>query len=520
MKKLVLFSTVLCIAVMGLFGAASSESKVVVTTRKTTQSTSIIEEEERIEDQDKEVVETVTTNGEANRQIIFEDDNVVVYKGKPLKLSPTVKLLTDDAPKNTRFIWFSSDDTIVTVTENGSINAKSAGTAVVTVTAKDDESITCSVNVEARLPVQSITINEKNVSVIVGSSKEAATTKLSVTIKPENAYHQTGTWSSSNEKIAMVDEEGNVQGLAVGTATISFTSDDPNEKVKAQTTIHVNQAVTKISLSDSSVSIDKGKSVTLKATVLPKDASSKKMVWSSSNEKVATVNSSGTITAKEKGKTTIRCAASDGSGIYSECQVSVITMVKSLSSEIKDRVVLFEGESKLLSVTTKPSDASDKSIKWSTSDALIASVDEDGYVKANKKGTCVITATAKDGSKAKLNFNITVEPANPISLESLGFGVYQQNLLGLTVKNLCKTKTIKNFDFDITLTSGWSSESGSYNLGDDVTISSGTKKTIKRNLFGVGYARSITITITGVKFSDGTFYSIPYLKQETWTFTR
>ena len=269
-------------------------------------------------------------NATADRTISFEESSYVVYAGKAQKIVVTVENILDSAPKQTQLVWTSSDPDIAMVNAGGQITGKKAGKVTITAAAKDNEAVSASVEAEVRVPVQSVKINEKNVTVAVGSKEEAAKTQLTVSIKPEGAYFQTGVWTSSNEEIAEVNENGVVEGHKPGTVTISFTSDDPTATRKTQIQVKVNQAVEKIELSDAMLSVDKGKNATIKAEILPKEASNKKVTWTSSNENVAAVNGSGAVTAKGLGKAIITCTASDGSEVKAECEVTVISMVKTI----------------------------------------------------------------------------------------------------------------------------------------------------------------------------------------------
>jgi ribosomal protein L18 len=195
--------------------------------------------------------------------------------------------------------------------------------------------------------------------------------------------------------------------------------------------------------------------------------------------------------------------------------------VTKVTSKTK-RLILFEDQTAKVPVSVSPSDATNKEVQWSSSNSSIASVDDSGTVTAQYAGEAVITASAADGGGKKYSFKVIVEPANPISLESIGFGIYLPNLLGLTVENKCKTKTITDFNFDMKLYSygGSTIDSGSYSLGKPSNIGAHCTKTIKRTVLGAGYATEVIITITGVTFSDGSYYYIPSFLQETWTFTR
>ena len=131
-------------------------------------------------------------------------------------------------------------------------------------------------------------------------------------------------------------------------------------------------------------------------------------------------------------------------------------------------------------------------------------------------------STLTDGSNKSAAITVIVEPANPLSLDSLGFGIYNYNLLALTVTNKCQVRKITDIEFDMTMYdySGNIVNKGSFSLGKPVQIGPQSKKTIKRTIFGVGQAYRVTIMITGVYFPDYGEYIIPSEKRETWTFTR
>ena len=117
---------------------------------------------------------------------------------------------------------------------------------------------------------------------------------------------------------------------AVGAATITCTAKDGSGK-KATCKITVKAPVVKVSkvtLNKTSASMIKGDNLTLKATVTPTNATNKAVVWKSSNTKVATVSSTGKVTAKAAGTVAITCTAKDGSGKKATCRITVRAYTK------------------------------------------------------------------------------------------------------------------------------------------------------------------------------------------------
>ena len=166
--------------------------------------------------------------------------------------------------------------------------------------------------------VESITLSQTSLELTVDDIETIVATVL-----PEKA-HQKVTWSSSDETVTIVDENGVVTAIEEGTAIITCTATDGSGvSATCEVTITPNAIlVTDITLSPSSLELFFGKTATIKATVTPDDAHNKEVIWTSSNEAVATVKD-GVVTAVTYGTTTITCTAKDKSGVSSTCEVRV-----------------------------------------------------------------------------------------------------------------------------------------------------------------------------------------------------
>lgn len=154
-------------------------------------------------------------------------------------------------------------------------------------------------------------------------------------------------------------------------------------------------AVTSVTINKASIELTVGESSQLSATVLPSDAKDKTVSWTSSNQSVASVNSSGLVNALTEGTATITASAGGKSG---SCQVTVSKGVVVISSIELDQseISLVEGESIVLNVIVKPDNATDKTVTWSSSETSVATVDESGKVTAIAKGQATITAQAQN----------------------------------------------------------------------------------------------------------------------------
>ena len=183
--------------------------------------------------------------------------------------------------------------------------------------------------------------------------------------------------------------------------------------------------VTGVSLNTNSLTLEEGGTATLTATVEPDEASNKNVTWESSDSSVATVDTSGKVTAVGAGNTTIK-ATVDGKS--AECSVTVKEAanvpVESVSLD-KTSLGLTEGETAQLTATVEPEDASNKNVTWSTSNASIATVDANGEVTAVSAGTATITATA-DGKSATCTVTVTADtvPVTGVSLNKTSTSLY------------------------------------------------------------------------------------------------
>ncbi|MBO4230681.1 MAG: Ig domain-containing protein, partial [Bacteroidales bacterium] len=169
-------------------------------------------------------------------------------------------------------------------------------------------------------------------------------------------------------------------------------------------------SVSGVSLNKTSLSLVEGGSESLTATISPDNATNKAVSWKSSDTGVATVDGSGKVTAVKAGSTTITVTTTDG-GKTATCSVTVTSKTVSVTGVKLDngKLELKAGETAQLTATVEPSDASDKSLEWTSSDAKVATVDASGKVTAVGVGSATITVKTKDGGKTA-TCSVTVAP--------------------------------------------------------------------------------------------------------------
>lgn len=261
----------------------------------------------------------------ANRQVTFEQSEIILFKGKSMKVSPIVTRVTDDAPERTNFVWSTDNADVARYNGESGIVAVGKGTTTIRCVAKDDEAVIGEITVTVVLPVNEVKIAGATDKLLLGAAPEKSCIDLQATILPEDAYVKGVTWTSSNDAVATVDENGHVQAIQPGNVTITATSldDSSYSRKKASYRLTITQAVTGIELSESNVTVGAGRSVNVKATVSPANATNKRIVWSTSDKNIA-IYSEGRIVAKNPGTCTITATADDGSGVTASCNVKLL----------------------------------------------------------------------------------------------------------------------------------------------------------------------------------------------------
>ena len=168
-----------------------------------------------------------------------------------------------------------------------------------------------------------------------------------------------------------------------------------------------NHSVEGVLLNRTSTTIFTGATETLTATVYPSDATNKAVTWTSSNTAVATVDANGTVTGIKAGTATITATTTDG-GKTATCTVTVKTPVAKVSLN-KSSTTIFLGTSETLTATVYPTDATNKTLTWESSNTEVATVNENGVVTVVALGTATITATSQDTPSVKANCTVMVD---------------------------------------------------------------------------------------------------------------
>lgn len=236
-------------------------------------------------------------------------------------------------------------------------------------------------------PVKSVTLNKTSLEMIAGSA-ETGTVTLTATVAPEYASDKTVFWLTSNEKVATVDDNGKVTAVGSGEAKITATAGGKY----ASCTVKVTVLVTGITLDETELDLTVDDDpVTLVAKVTPEGATDKTVTWSSSNDRVATVDANGKVKAVGNGEAKITAKAGDKTAT---CKVLVSTLASGITLD-RTELSMKVGDSPVTLVAkVTPDDATDKTVTWRSSNEKVATVDANGKVTAVGNGEATITATA------------------------------------------------------------------------------------------------------------------------------
>lgn len=237
---------------------------------------------------------------------------------------------------------------------------------------------------------------------------------LYATISPYNADNTSLIWSSDNEAVATVDARGKVTALKSGKAYIKVVSvDNPNSTDSCL--IDVINPIEDIKLNAQNLSLNVGDEKQLKVSFTPTDADNKEVLWTSSDEEVATVSKEGIIIGQKAGTATITVTAAENEDIKDECEVTILQPVTGITLDHNELTFANIGETTQLTATVLPEDASNKEIRWSSSKENVCTVSSNGTIIALDNGVSVIMATTVDGGFVAV-CTVTVDTTTGISV--------------------------------------------------------------------------------------------------------
>ena len=346
--------------------------------------------------------------------ITLKNNNFSLMVGQNAKIEPIIK---PSNASNQALLYESSNNNVATVSNDGEIKAKIVGKCEIIVKTVDG-------NYEARASIdvydnnkkdnKNIVLNKTNVSLKVGDKLE-----LQASYEPKSSII---TWISDNVNVADVTNNGIVTAKGIGSTTITAKID---EETYATCKIEVknnNVNVSSISVTPNNATLKIGDTITLSKTILPSNATNQSVTWSSSNPSVVTVSSNGVVTALSSGTAVITVTTVDGKKT-ARANINVLSDNISVTgiSITPSSISLEVGKTSSISYIITPSNATNKSVTWSSSNSTVATVSSSGVVTGLSIGTATILVTTIDGGKqAYATVNVVGNTINPSNDNYIG----------------------------------------------------------------------------------------------------
>lgn len=325
-----------------------------------------------------------------------------------------------------KFYWFSGNPRVASVNPSGKVTGLAPGTAVIYAATRDGfKTDYCTVTVTGSsktVHVTGVTLNRTALTMDAGEGR-----RLTATITPGNATNKAVAWSSSNTAVATVDRNGYVSALKAGTAVITVRTEDGGKTASCTVTVRSGAQVPVTSVSivktRSYIALQEGATRRLDIEILPDNATDKNVTWRTNDSGIVTVNRYGEITGVHEGTATVTVTTADG-----RKSDSVLVEVIPANEWVRPTGVDLNlvsttipvGFTEKLRYGIEPAHASDKEVRWSSSNSDVASVNGYGVIEAKRTGTAVITVTTVDGSKTDSCFVVVVpalsEPSRGILL--------------------------------------------------------------------------------------------------------
>ena len=268
--------------------------------------------------------------------------------------------------------------------------------------------------------------------------KEKETVKLNATVLPENADNKNVHFTSDNDAVAAVDDNGLVTALSSGEAVITVITEDGKKTAKCKITVEKEIIQLKtITITNAPAELEKGAQVQLGIKYIPDNTTQSKSVeWKTSDASVAIVSSTGLVTAKKTGTVTITAVSKADSSIQSKVTIKVLSHITDVTVTGPSGTLYTDTKYKFTAKITPDDTTDNKTLIWSVSDSNIAQIATDGTLSFKKAGTVDVIATVKATSSNTVIKKLTVTGVKRvINVSSVA--------LDKTTVNLKKGETVK-----------------------------------------------------------------------------
>ena len=362
-------------------------------------------------------------------EIHLDVDNLELKIGDEFLIRATV--LPEETTDKT-VTWSSSNEDVATVSQDGFVKSISLGETIITATC-GELSATCKVIVKPVL-ADYMQLNIEIIDIKIGE-----TVQLEATVYPEETTDKTVTWSSSNEDVATVSEEGLVRAISIGEAYIRATCGEVST-ICVVTVSPVPADTIILNIENAELRI--GETVQLEATVLPEETTDKTVTWRSLTEEVASVSQEGFVRANSVGEAIIKATCGE---VSATC---IVTVPHVPAEAIILNIVNAElsiGETVQLEATVLPEEATDKTVTWRSLAKEVASVSEDGLVRALSIGEAIIRATCGDFVWEECVITVFEDAGVEGLLADPDSKISVYSTDGILIRKDCKVEDLKSF---------------------------------------------------------------------------
>ncbi len=329
-----------------------------------------------------------------------EAENLFSVLLLPVKKSFRLTAIVEPKDASSTKVTMESSDASVFTAAKGAVTGVAPGEGILTVASELNPEINEKFRVLVVQPVTRLIAEASAKSVAVGQQ-----VTLSAQVFPANATIQDVAWTSNSAQIATVTADGVATGLKKGTARVVATALD-GSNVRANLSLRVTQNPESIKLKNDTLSVPAGRTAVLSATVLPANTDNKKVVWSSSDESVATVDANGRVKGIALGTCEITCASAVVPEVKTVAAVTVTQLVTGITFD--GPVSVYLGETGKLTWTVSPENASDKSVRLVSGNKAMLTVDEDGTITPHRVGNTTVKALSMDGSNRQAVVKVSI----------------------------------------------------------------------------------------------------------------
>ena len=354
-----------------------------------------------------------------------------VVVGSTLPLQVSLRDAAGQVIDGPAVVWTVQDTTVAIVSPTGVVTGRAVGSTQVAASANGRSGL-ASLTV-LPVPVASVSVSPARVDLAPGS--HASVTASAADAAGKSLDGRTVLWASSNPAVATIDATGVITAVAPGTATITATSEGVSGSALVSVAV---PPIATVTLQPQSATVQRGATLQLTATVTDATGAAvtnRALTWISSNPGVAVVSATGLVTAVAPGSAKVIASLDDKADTAS---ISVVAVPVGSVSVQPGTATLAVGQSTTLTATVKDANGTvvtDRTVAWTSSNALVATVTQAGVVKALGAGTAVISATS-EGSTGSASVSVSASVAS-ISLQPTSITV--QRYMSATI-----TPTLKD----------------------------------------------------------------------------